>query len=163
MLVHVHEDQKPVPLTLPYLKLCQKIRQEQPGRTCVQSVCLDMAYLLLIYCLKPFWQLPAYVVRSDNPSSMSRIAVEESGAPSAQTSKVIALLLHVSDQLPTCKSGRSPRLIVGDPLMPVVRRMCSDVRNVVEKRGGQVCRSQERGPIDPHLRQGTPLNFEFLT
>jgi len=28
MLVHVHEDQKPVPLTLPYLKLCQKIRQE---------------------------------------------------------------------------------------------------------------------------------------
>ena len=43
MLVHVHEDQKPVPLMLPYLQLCQKIRQEQPRWTCVQSVCLDMA------------------------------------------------------------------------------------------------------------------------
>jgi len=141
MLIHVHEDQKPVPLTLPYLKLCQKIRQEQPGWTCVQSVCLDMVYLLLIYRLKPFWRLPAYIVRRDNPSSVSRIAVEEGGAPSAQTSKVIALLLHVSDQFPTCKSGRSPRLIVGDTLMPVVHRMCSDVRNVVTKPGGQVCRN----------------------
>jgi hypothetical protein len=122
-----------------------------------------MAYLLLIYRFKPFWRLPAYVVCSDNPSSMSGIAVEESGAPSAQTSKVIALLLHVSDQLPTCESGRSPRLIVGYPLMPVVCRMCLDVRNVVAKPEGQVCQSRERGPIDPHLRQGAPLNFEFLT
>ena len=131
--------------------------------TCDESVCLDKAYLLLIYHLKPFWRLPAYIVCSDNPSSVSQIAVEEGGAPSAQTSKVIALLLHVLDQLPTCKSGHSPRLIVGDTLLPVVRRMCPDVRNVVAKPGGQVCQSRERGPIDPQLQQGAPLNFKFLT
>ncbi len=110
-----------------------------------------MENLLLIYRLEPLRQLPSYVVRSNNPGSVSRIAVEEGGAPLAQTAKVVTLLLHVSGQLPTSKRGGSPGLLVGDPFMPVVCPMCADVGNVVAEPGSQVCRRGKRGPINAHL------------
>ena len=85
----------------------------------------------------------------------------ETGSPT-QTVKVVTLLLHVSDQLPTSKCGGSPGLIVGNPFMPVVCRMCVDARNVVAEPGSQVCQRGKRGPINDHLRQATPLNFKSL-
>ncbi len=76
MLIHVHEDDKPVSLMLPDLELCQKIRQEQPGRSRDVSVGLDVLQLLLVYCFVSLWGLASHVVGRDNPISVLWIAVE---------------------------------------------------------------------------------------
>ena len=76
MFVHVHKNQEPVALTLPDLKLRQKVRQEQPGGRRDESVHLDVTQLLLIYCLKSLWGLPSHVICRDDPGSVIWIAVK---------------------------------------------------------------------------------------
>ena len=76
MLIYVHEDDKPVSLTLPDLELRQKIRQEQLGRSRDVSVGLDVSQLLLVCCFVSLWGLGSHVVGRDNPSSVLWITVE---------------------------------------------------------------------------------------
>ena len=121
--------------------------------------------MLLIYRLQPFGfgGLPSHVVRRNHPSSVTRVAVEQGRAPSAQAAEVICLMLHVSHQLPTRKCGCSPRLIMSNSLVFVVSRVCADVWNVVAKPSPQICRARIRGPVNAHLGESSTLNLKFLT